>query len=85
MADPTLLTPGVADGRNLEPLWNKGNVAIRSVDDTTIVMFEGPTFGNAQFYNDNDAWLKLVSSFNVLTSILTLLNPGGVVDSKQTS
>ncbi|KAF9970008.1 hypothetical protein BGZ65_011454, partial [Modicella reniformis] len=29
MADPTLLTPGVADSRNLEPLWNKGNNAIR--------------------------------------------------------
>ncbi|KAG0200821.1 hypothetical protein BGX28_006207 [Mortierella sp. GBA30] len=44
MADPTLLTPGVADSKNLEPLWNKGNTAIRAVDPTTIVFFEGPTY-----------------------------------------
>lgn len=50
MADPTLLTPGVADARNLEPLWNKGNNVIRSVDNTTIVFFEGPTYGNVQLY-----------------------------------
>ncbi|KAK3813055.1 MAG: glycoside hydrolase superfamily [Benniella sp.] len=52
MADPTLLTPGVADARNLEPLWNKGNAAIRSVDDTTIVMFEGPTYDILSGFNN---------------------------------
>ncbi|KAG0201443.1 hypothetical protein BGX28_005724 [Mortierella sp. GBA30] len=41
MADPTLLIPGFGDRRNMEGLWNKGNIAIRSVDPTTIVYFEG--------------------------------------------
>ncbi|KAF9192094.1 hypothetical protein BGZ50_008824 [Haplosporangium sp. Z 11] len=52
MADPTLLTPGVADRVNLEPLWNKGNTAIRANDDTTIVLFEGPTFDIAAGFNN---------------------------------
>ncbi|EWC44765.1 hypothetical protein DRE_06543 [Drechslerella stenobrocha 248] len=43
IANPLLLVPGVADRVSMEPLWNKGNDAIRSVDDTTIVMFEGAT------------------------------------------
>lgn len=47
MADPTLLVPGKADARNMEPLWNKGNSAIRTVDNTTIVFFEGSTFGKS--------------------------------------
>ncbi|GJJ78586.1 endoglycosylceramidase [Entomortierella parvispora] len=44
MADPTLLIPGRADSVNLEPLWNKGTAQIRTVDNTTIVFFEGVTF-----------------------------------------
>ncbi|KAF9436734.1 hypothetical protein BGZ76_003134 [Entomortierella beljakovae] len=52
MADPTLLVPGNADGRNLEPLWNKGNAAIRTVDSTTIVFFEGPTFDIKAGFNN---------------------------------
>ncbi|EPS43100.1 hypothetical protein H072_2932 [Dactylellina haptotyla CBS 200.50] len=43
-ANPLLLVPGVADHENMEPLWNKGNAAIRSIDNTTIVMFEGSTY-----------------------------------------
>ncbi|KAF3910766.1 hypothetical protein ABW20_dc0100826 [Dactylellina cionopaga] len=43
-ANPLLLIPGYADHENLEPLWNKGNSAIRTIDNTTIVLFEGVTF-----------------------------------------
>ncbi|CAO3574814.1 unnamed protein product [Mortierella alpina] len=52
MADPTLLIPGKADARNMEPLWNKGNAAIRTVDDTTIVFFEGSTFDVLSGFNN---------------------------------
>ncbi|KAF8937746.1 hypothetical protein BGZ58_002237 [Dissophora ornata] len=52
MADPTLLIPGVADGRNMEPLWNKGNAAIRTVDNTTIVLFEGSTYDILNGFNN---------------------------------
>ncbi|KAG0239009.1 hypothetical protein BGW41_007956 [Actinomortierella wolfii] len=44
MADPSLLIPGFADRINMEALWNRANTAIRSVDNTTIVYFEGATF-----------------------------------------
>ncbi|KAG0270698.1 hypothetical protein DFQ27_000049 [Actinomortierella ambigua] len=52
MADPTLLIPGTADRRNMEALWNKGNKAIRSVDPTTIVYFEGSTFDILSGFNN---------------------------------
>ncbi|KAF9115333.1 hypothetical protein BGX27_008213 [Mortierella sp. AM989] len=52
MADPTLLVPGKADSITLEPLWNKGNAAIRTVDSTTIVFFEGPTFDIKAGFNN---------------------------------
>ncbi|KAF9175811.1 hypothetical protein BGX21_003935 [Mortierella sp. AD011] len=52
MADPTLLVPGKADGVNMEPLWNKGNAAIRAVDNTTIVFFEGSTFDILNGFNN---------------------------------
>ncbi|KAG0292853.1 hypothetical protein BGZ98_002438, partial [Dissophora globulifera] len=52
MADPTLLIPGIADGRNMEPLWNKGNTAIRAVDNTTIVLFEGSTYDILAGFNN---------------------------------
>jgi endoglycosylceramidase len=42
--DPTLLVPGVADQKNLEPLWNNATQKIREVDNTTIVFFEGVTW-----------------------------------------
>ena len=45
MADPTLLVPGKADHRTMEPLWNKGTDYIRTVDNTTLIFFEGSTFG----------------------------------------
>ncbi|KAF3902258.1 hypothetical protein AA313_de0207003 [Arthrobotrys entomopaga] len=52
MANPTLLIPGVADHTTLEPLWNKGNTAIREVDPTTIVMFEGATYDILSGFNN---------------------------------
>ncbi|KAG0059169.1 hypothetical protein BGZ89_000647 [Linnemannia elongata] len=52
MADPTLLVPGVADHTNMEALWNKGNAAIRTVDPTTIVMFEGSTYDILSGFNN---------------------------------
>ncbi|KAF3913602.1 hypothetical protein ABW20_dc0110704 [Dactylellina cionopaga] len=51
-ANPLLLIPGVADRENLEPLWNKGNAAIRTVDKTTIVMFEGATYDILAGFNN---------------------------------
>ena len=58
MADPTLLIPGKADARNMEPLWNKGNTAIRTVDNTTIVFFEGSTFGKSARVKELDTTRK---------------------------
>ncbi|KAF3941589.1 hypothetical protein ABW19_dt0207285 [Dactylella cylindrospora] len=52
MANPLLLVPGVADRENLEALWNKGNTAIRTVDKTTIVMFEGATYDILSGFNN---------------------------------
>ncbi|KAJ6256455.1 hypothetical protein Dda_8956 [Drechslerella dactyloides] len=51
-ANPLLLIPGVADHTTMEPLWNKGNDAIRTVDDTTIVMFEGSTYDILAGFNN---------------------------------
>ncbi|EPS39169.1 hypothetical protein H072_7086 [Dactylellina haptotyla CBS 200.50] len=52
MANPLLLVPGVGDRESMEPLWNKGNTAIREVDDTTIVMFEGSTYDILSGFNN---------------------------------
>ncbi|KAF9402745.1 hypothetical protein BGZ94_004844 [Podila epigama] len=52
MADPTLLIPGKADRDNMEPLWNKGNAAIRTVDPQTLVFFEGSTFDVLSGFNN---------------------------------
>ncbi|KAG0358577.1 hypothetical protein BG005_002133 [Podila minutissima] len=51
MADPTLLVPGNG-AKNMEPLWNKGNAAIRTVDPTTIVFFEGSTYDIFSGFNN---------------------------------
>ncbi|KAF3904386.1 hypothetical protein ABW21_db0201740 [Orbilia brochopaga] len=51
-ANPLLLIPGVADHTTMEPLWNKGNAAIRAIDDTTIVMFEGSTYDILSGFNN---------------------------------
>ncbi|KAK6355602.1 hypothetical protein TWF696_004701 [Orbilia brochopaga] len=51
-AKPWLLIPGVADRTTMEPLWNKGNDAIRTIDDTTIVMFEGSTYDILSGFNN---------------------------------
>ncbi|KYK59924.1 cellulase [Drechmeria coniospora] len=51
-ADPTLLIPGVADGKNMEGLWNRVTKQIRTVDDDTLVWFEGATLDiNSGFSN----------------------------------
>ncbi|KAF9335782.1 hypothetical protein BG006_010672 [Podila minutissima] len=51
MADPTLLVPGNG-AKNMEPLWNKDNAAIRTVDPTTIVFFEGSTYDIFSGFNN---------------------------------
>ncbi|KAF9543210.1 hypothetical protein EC957_001085 [Mortierella hygrophila] len=52
MADPTLLVPGKADHRTMEPLWNKGTDYIRTVDNTTLIFFEGSTFDILSGFNN---------------------------------
>ncbi|KAJ1713580.1 glycoside hydrolase superfamily [Aspergillus flavus] len=42
-ADPTLLVPGVADHKVLEGLWNRAAKQIRTVDNDTLIWFEGAT------------------------------------------
>lgn len=42
-ADPTLLLPGVADHKALEGLWNRAAKQIRTVDNDTLIWFEGTT------------------------------------------
>ena len=42
-ADPTLLIPGVADGKVMEGLWNRATEQIRTVDNDTLIWFEGAT------------------------------------------
>ncbi|CAO3641847.1 unnamed protein product [Cunninghamella echinulata] len=51
-ADPTLLTPGVADRKNLEGLWNKATTQIRTVDDHTLIWFEGTTYDILSGFNN---------------------------------
>ncbi|KAJ5981076.1 hypothetical protein N7481_008374 [Penicillium waksmanii] len=42
-ANPTLLVPGVADHEVLEALWNRAAQQIRTVDNDTLIWFEGAT------------------------------------------
>lgn len=42
-ADPTLLVPGVADHKVMEALWNRAATQIRTVDEDTLIWFEGAT------------------------------------------
>lgn len=42
-ANPTLLVPGVADHKVLEGLWNRAAQQIRTVDNDTLIWFEGAT------------------------------------------
>lgn len=42
-ANPTLLVPGVADHKVLEGLWNRAAQQIRTVDNETLIWFEGAT------------------------------------------
>ena len=39
--DPTLLFPGVADRRYLEPMYDRVNQEIRKYDEEHIILFEG--------------------------------------------
>lgn len=43
------MIPGVADSLNLQPAWEKISSAIRTVDNHTLVVFEGVTFDNFNF------------------------------------
>ncbi|CAM0142445.1 hypothetical protein VKS41_002055 [Umbelopsis sp. WA50703] len=51
-SDPTLLTPGVADHVNLEPLWNKVATQIRTVDSNNLIFFEGTTYDILSGFNN---------------------------------
>ncbi|KAJ3534744.1 hypothetical protein NM208_g7418 [Fusarium decemcellulare] len=51
-ADPKLLVPGVADGKVLEPLWNRAAKQIRTVDNDTLIWFEGTTFDILSGFNN---------------------------------
>ncbi|CAF3644939.1 unnamed protein product [Rotaria sp. Silwood1] len=45
VADPTLLLPGVAGTKNLQPFYDKLANAIRSVDNKTLIFYEPVTYG----------------------------------------
>lgn len=51
-ADPTLIIPGVADHKVLEPLWNRLSKQIRTVDNDTLIWFEGVTFDILSGFNN---------------------------------
>lgn len=51
-ADPTLLVPGVADHKVLEGLWNRAATQIRSVDNDTLIWFEGTTIDILSGFNN---------------------------------
>ena len=51
-ADPTLLIPGVADHKVLEDLWNRAAKQIRTVDNETLIWFEGTTLDVLSGYNN---------------------------------
>lgn len=50
--DPTILVPGVADRKNLEGLWNRASKQIRTVDNDTLIWFEGTTFDVLSGFNN---------------------------------
>lgn len=50
--DPTLLVPGVADHKALEGLWNRAAKQIRSVDNDTLIWFEGTTLDVLSGFNN---------------------------------
>jgi endoglycosylceramidase len=80
-ADPTLLVPGVADHKVLEELWNRATKQIRTVDNDTLIWFEGATLDVSTGFNNvplGDG-SKSVHSFHYysppqLGSISTTLN-----------
>jgi endoglycosylceramidase len=80
-ADPTLLVPGVADHKVLEELWNRATRQIRTVDNDTLIWFEGATLDVSSGFNNvplGDG-SKSVHSFHYysppqLGSISTTLN-----------
>lgn len=51
-ADPTLYVPGVADRKVLEGLWNRASEQIRSVDNNTLIWFEGTTLDVLSGFNN---------------------------------
>ncbi|KAK2596101.1 hypothetical protein QQS21_006448 [Conoideocrella luteorostrata] len=51
-ADPTLLVPGVADHKVLEGLWNRAAKRIRTVDNDTLIWFEGATIDILSGFNN---------------------------------
>ncbi|KNG88132.1 cellulase [Aspergillus nomiae NRRL 13137] len=51
-ADPTLLVPGVADHKVMEGLWNRATKQIRTVDNDTLIWFEGATLDVLSGFND---------------------------------
>lgn len=51
-ADPTLLVPGVADHKSLEGLWNRASTQIRTVDNDTLIWFEGVTLDVLSGFNN---------------------------------
>ncbi|KAI1916557.1 hypothetical protein LOZ52_002830 [Ophidiomyces ophidiicola] len=42
--NPTLLIPGLADRKVFQPLWDRVSTQIRTVDNDTLIWFEGATF-----------------------------------------
>ncbi|KAF7720599.1 hypothetical protein EC973_007058 [Apophysomyces ossiformis] len=51
-ADPTLLVPGVADHKVMEGLWNRASKQIRTVDNNTLIWFEGSTYDILSGFNN---------------------------------
>ncbi|KAJ6445230.1 glycoside hydrolase superfamily [Purpureocillium lavendulum] len=51
-ADPTLLVPGVADHKVMEGLWNRATKQIRTVDNDTLIWFEGATLDVLSGFNN---------------------------------
>lgn len=51
-ADPTLLVPGVADRKVMEGLWNRATKQIRTVDNDTLIWFEGATLDVLSGFNN---------------------------------
>lgn len=47
--NPLLMVPGVADKKNLQPAYEKLNAAIRAVDPSVLIFFEGVTWGHPGF------------------------------------